>query len=105
MSTSARIAVYQSVRRARTEWSMTSQNGRLLLLAPHLRQPVLRHLRHVAAIVRRVVEQRQTRIGDVFEIEDVEGAGTLIETIAILARIESDERAEKQPDSGLVRDH
>src|SRR3954452_5434017 len=61
-----------------------------LVTAPRLRQPVRRHLRHIDAVVRRVVEQRQARRHHVFEVENVERARALVESVAIFAWIESD---------------
>jgi hypothetical protein len=42
-------------------------------------------------VVRGVVEQRQSRVREVLEVDDVEGARGLIEAVAVLARVESQE--------------
>src|SRR5258708_35056377 len=77
----------------------------LLPSAPSLRQSILRHIGHVARVVRGVVEQGEPWAGDVLEVEDVERAGTLIEPVAVFARIDADQRADEEADRGLVRYH
>src|SRR5438067_1756193 len=54
--------------------------------------------------MRRVVEERQARVREVAEVEDVERVRRLIEALAVLARIEAEERAEEEADRGLVGD-
>src|SRR6476659_8842830 len=54
--------------------------------------------------MRGVVEERKARVGQLLEIEDVQRGGTLIEAVAILARIEAEEGAEEEADRRLVGD-
>src|SRR5205809_3987808 len=73
------------------------------LFTPRLRQSSLWDLRH-RVVVRRIVEQREPRVREVLEIDDVQRARALIEAVAVLARVESEERAEEEADGRLVRD-
>src|SRR5258707_481870 len=74
------------------------------LLVPHLRQPSARYARYADGVVRRIVEEGETGVGDVFEVEDVQRAGALVEAVAVFAGVEAQHRAKDQANGGLVRD-
>ena len=75
-------------------------------VGPFLRQAPVRNFGNRHRVVRRIVEDGEPRMREVLEIDDVECARRLIEPVAILARIETEQRAEKKADRCFMRhDH
>jgi len=54
--------------------------------------------------VRRIVEEHEPRVHGAAEVEHIQTRRRLIETVAISARVESEETAEEKADRRLVRD-
>src|SRR5258708_39619139 len=71
-----------------------------LPLIPNPRQPSRRYVGHLIPVVRDDVEEPEPRVGHVLEVEDVEGAGALVEAVTGLGRIEGEPGAEDQTDGG-----
>jgi hypothetical protein len=54
--------------------------------------------------MRCVVVEHQARTHGVFEVEDIQARRGLIEPVAVTARVDAEQTAEEEAESGLVRD-
>ena len=71
---------------------------------PPAREVLLWSVR-VVSVVRDVVKKHQPGTHRVFEIEDVEAGGCLVEPVAVAARVEAQQAADDEPKRSLVRNY